>query len=108
MPDPRSPVQHTIALRRVDPDTNVARFYVLPLERDLFGKFAVTRQWGRVATAGRVITEPFGTEVESTSTPYAAGYRVHTGNSPQTRGPARETPSPAIASGLCGLSLAGS
>ena len=65
MPDPRSPVQHTIALRRVDPDTNVARFYVLTLERDLFGNFAVTRQWGMVATAGRVITEPFGTEVEA-------------------------------------------
>jgi K+ transporter len=34
-------------MRRVDPDTNVSRFYVLTLERDLFGSFAVTRQWGR-------------------------------------------------------------
>ncbi len=65
MPDARSPVQHTIALRRVDPDTNTARFYVLTLERDLFGNFAVTRQWGRVGTAGRVITEPFGTELDA-------------------------------------------
>jgi predicted DNA-binding WGR domain protein len=65
MADDRSPVQHTIALRRVDPDTNVARFYVLTLERDLFGNFAVTRQWSRAGTAGRVITKPFGTEVEA-------------------------------------------
>ena len=65
MPDERSPVQHAIAMRRVDPDTNVARFYVLTLERDLFGYFAVTRQWGRVSTAGRVITEPFATELEA-------------------------------------------
>ena len=63
MADDRSPVQHTIAMRRVDPDTNTARFYVLTLERDLFGNFAVTRQWGR--TAGRVITEPFETELEA-------------------------------------------
>ena len=46
MPDDRSPVQHTIALRRLDPDTNVARFYVLTLERDLFDNVVVTRQWG--------------------------------------------------------------
>ena len=52
-------------MRRVDPDTNVSRFYVLTLERDIFGNFAVTRQWGRVGTAGRVITEPFETELEA-------------------------------------------
>jgi predicted DNA-binding WGR domain protein len=52
-------------MQRVDPDTNTARFYVLTLERDLFGNFAVTRQWGRVGTAGRVITEPFGTELDA-------------------------------------------
>ncbi len=77
MPDARSPVQHAIAMRRVDPDTNVARFYVLTLERDLFGNFAVTRQWGRVATAGRVITEPFETEMEAgeTMAAYAAAKR---------------------------------
>ena len=65
MADDRSPVQHTIAMRRVDPDTDTARFYVLTLERDLFGNFAVTRQWGRAGTAGRVITEPFETELEA-------------------------------------------
>ena len=37
----------------------------LTLERDLFGNFAVTRQWGRVGTTGRVITEPFETELEA-------------------------------------------
>ncbi|MDF2974461.1 MAG: hypothetical protein K0R61_4911 [Microvirga sp.] len=31
-----SPVQHTIVLRRVDPEKNAARFYVLTLERGLF------------------------------------------------------------------------
>ena len=38
---------------------------VLTLELDLFGNFAVTRQWGSVGTTGRVITEPFETELEA-------------------------------------------
>ena len=57
-----SPVQHTIVLRRVDADARTAHFYVLTLERDLFGNIVVTRQWGRVGTAGRQITEPYPTE----------------------------------------------
>ena len=56
------PVQHAIVLRRVDPGTNSAHFYMLTLERDLFGNVVVTRQWGRVGTAGRQITEPYPTE----------------------------------------------
>lgn len=77
MPDDRSPVQHTIALRRVDPDTNVARFYVLTLERDLFGNVVVTRQWGRAGTAGRVITEPYADEIAAAEAmaAYAAAKR---------------------------------
>src|SRR5918995_4728887 len=47
-----SPVQHTIVLRRVYADARTAHFYVLTLERDLFGNLVVTRQWGRVGTAG--------------------------------------------------------
>ncbi len=64
-------------MRRIDPATNVARFYVLTLERDLFGNFAVTRQWGRVATAGRVITEPYADEIAAAEAmaAYAAAKR---------------------------------
>ena len=35
---------------------------MLTLERDLFGNVVVTRQWGRVGTAGRQITDPYPTE----------------------------------------------
>jgi predicted DNA-binding WGR domain protein len=56
------PVQHTIVLRRVDAAARTAHFYVLTLERDLFGSVLVTRQWGRVGTAGRQITAPYPTE----------------------------------------------
>ena len=60
-----SPVQHTIVLRRIDPQSNAAQFYMLTLERDLFGNVVVTRQWGRVGTAGRQITQPYPTMGEA-------------------------------------------
>ena len=77
MPDESSPVQHAIVMRRVDPDTNVSRFYVLTLERDLFGNVVVTRQWGRAGTAGRVITEPYTDETAAAEAmaAYAAAKR---------------------------------
>jgi hypothetical protein len=56
-----SPVQHTIVLRRVDPETNVARFYMLTLERDLFGNVVVTRHgggWVRPGVRSRSHTRP--------------------------------------------------
>src|SRR4051812_37996816 len=41
------------SLRRVDPARNMARFYSLEVERDLFGRAVVVRRWGRIGTAGR-------------------------------------------------------
>src|SRR3954468_1898425 len=34
--EPGSTIRHTLVLRRVDPETNVARFYALMIEHDLF------------------------------------------------------------------------
>jgi predicted DNA-binding WGR domain protein len=42
-----------VSLRRLEPGRNVARFYALAVERDLFGRVVVVRQWGRIGTAGR-------------------------------------------------------
>ena len=43
MPDERSPVQHALILRRIEPDQGVARFYSLMVERDLFGTIRLVR-----------------------------------------------------------------
>src|SRR3954454_2948737 len=51
--EPVSTIQHVLFLRRVDPDTNVARFYALMIERDLFGRVVLVRRWGRIGTRGR-------------------------------------------------------
>ena len=40
-------------LQRIDHRRNMARFYALAVERDLFGRVVVVRQWGRIGTAGR-------------------------------------------------------
>ena len=43
-----------VAMQRVDPAQNMARFYSLDVERDLFGRVVLVRRWGRVGTAGKV------------------------------------------------------
>ncbi|KFB08206.1 WGR domain-containing protein [Nitratireductor basaltis] len=41
-------------LRRIDRSRNMARFYALSVEPDLFGGAALVRQWGRIGKVGRV------------------------------------------------------
>jgi predicted DNA-binding WGR domain protein len=43
----------SISLRRIDAETNCSRFYVLDVERDLFGRTVLARRWGRIGTYGR-------------------------------------------------------
>jgi hypothetical protein len=42
-----------VTLRRIDPVKDMARFYALEVERDLFGRHELVRHWGRVGTAGK-------------------------------------------------------
>jgi predicted DNA-binding WGR domain protein len=65
MPDERSPIQHALVLRRVEPDRRVSRFYSLMIERDLFGTIRLVRNWGRIGTNGRELVEVFATEIEA-------------------------------------------
>jgi predicted DNA-binding WGR domain protein len=65
IPDPASTIQRTLVLRRVDPDHRMARFYMLTIERDLFGTIRLVRCWGRIGTRGRELAEEFETETEA-------------------------------------------
>ena len=66
MPDPVSTIQHTLMLRRIDPDAGMARYYALMIERDLFGSVRLVRQWGRIgARRGSELAEDFATEGEA-------------------------------------------
>ena len=42
-----------------------ARFYSLMIERDLFGRVVLVRNWGRIGTNGRELVEVFATEIEA-------------------------------------------
>ena len=48
-----------VTLRRIDPAKNMARFYAMEVQRDLFGAIMLMRQWGRLGTGGRIAGEPY-------------------------------------------------
>ena len=43
-----------VTLRKIDPAKNMARFYALEVERNLFGRVVLARGWGRIGTAGKI------------------------------------------------------
>ena len=51
--------EHMTSLRRIDPDRNMARYYSVWLQQDLFGRICVFRSWGRFGTNGRTKVESF-------------------------------------------------
>ena len=66
MPDDlRSPIKHHLVLHRRDPEQGVARFYSLMIERDLFGRVVLVRNWGRIGTNGRELVEEFACELKA-------------------------------------------
>jgi predicted DNA-binding WGR domain protein len=48
-----SPIQHTLVLRRVEAERNVARFYALMIEHDPFGRTVLARNGSRMGRQGR-------------------------------------------------------
>ena len=48
-----------VTLRRIDPAKNMARFYAMEVQFDLFGAIMLMRQWGRLGTGGRIAGEPY-------------------------------------------------
>ncbi len=66
MPDPLSPIQRVVMLRRIDPERGMARFYSLIIERDLFGTVRLVRQWGRIGSRhGSEMADDYATEEEA-------------------------------------------
>jgi predicted DNA-binding WGR domain protein len=54
-----------VVLRRIDPAKNMARFYSLEVERDLFGRVVLVRRWGRIGTAGKIRLDEYRGEGEA-------------------------------------------
>ncbi|WP_363352091.1 WGR domain-containing protein [Methylocystis echinoides] len=43
-----------IRLQRIDAAQNMRRFYRLDVARDLFGRWCLVQEWGRIGGAGRL------------------------------------------------------
>ncbi len=51
-----------IFLRKIDPDRNMDRYYLIETVPGLFGKFGVQRSWGRRGSVGRGRTDWYDIE----------------------------------------------
>ena len=54
-----------IHLTRTDPARNMARFYAMTLQPTLFGDWALVREWGRIGSAGRIVSGRFASEQDA-------------------------------------------
>ena len=52
-------------LRAVEPDTRMARFSSLTVERELFGTVRLVRTWGRIGTLGGELASEYSTDLET-------------------------------------------
>jgi predicted DNA-binding WGR domain protein len=51
-----------LVLERRDDSRNMARYYVLSIEPTLFGEPALIREWGRIGSPGRRLSNPHATQ----------------------------------------------
>lgn len=51
--------------QRIDPSRNMARYYALSIQRDLFGEICLIRSWGRIGTLGQHLSHHLASETEA-------------------------------------------
>ncbi|WP_434730690.1 WGR domain-containing protein [Rhizobium binae] len=52
-------------IERTDRAKNMARFYALSIEPNLFGEACLTRRWGRIGTSGQILIHHFEREKDA-------------------------------------------
>jgi predicted DNA-binding WGR domain protein len=58
---------NAVTLHRIDPAHNMARFYALDVQPDLFGGVLLVKAWGRIGGRGRVVHELHTTEAQASA-----------------------------------------
>ncbi len=53
---------NAVHLRHIDQSRNLRRFYLLDVQRDLFGSVLLVKAWGRIGAHGRIVAEPFDSD----------------------------------------------
>jgi predicted DNA-binding WGR domain protein len=59
----RQPYQ--LYVEKTDPQKNMARFYAMSIEANLFGEACLTRRWGRIGSRGQMLVHHFDREKEA-------------------------------------------
>lgn len=52
-------------VERSDASRNMARYYAMSIEPNLFGDICLLRKWGRIGTKGQMMVHHFGREEEA-------------------------------------------
>jgi predicted DNA-binding WGR domain protein len=58
-------IMPAVTLHRIDPARNMARYYRLDVQPDLFGAWCLVREWGRIGQPGRMSVEPYPTSMQA-------------------------------------------
>lgn len=56
---------YRLYVERTDVSKNMARFYAMAIEPNLFGEACLTRCWGRIGTKGQTMRHHFASEREA-------------------------------------------
>ncbi len=54
-----------IVLYRIDASKHMHRYYLMDVQRDLFGQWCFMREWGRIGSTGQTRSTPFHTPQEA-------------------------------------------
>jgi predicted DNA-binding WGR domain protein len=56
-----------VTLKRTDRERNISRFYLLAVQPELFGRWSLVREWGRIGRPGqaRIVSYPTQEEAEA-------------------------------------------
>ena len=80
-----------VQMRRIDPARNMRRFYRLSVQRDLFGRASLVREWGRIGYRGQTLVEQHDDEgravnslMKLSATKQRRGYYLFSGGIDQT------------------------
>ncbi|AYD04847.1 WGR domain-containing protein [Neorhizobium sp. NCHU2750] len=57
--------RYQLYIERTDASRNMARFYAMSIEPNLFGEACLTRRWGRIGTKGQMMTHHFEREKDA-------------------------------------------
>lgn len=83
-PDQLEVFPSVLRLQRIDNEQNMRRFYLMTVQRDLFGGAVLVKEWGRIGSSGRLKREHYADEGQAVDalaiaakTKTRRGYNLH-------------------------------